>query len=84
MIVEREDMITPIREMTINQIMKRKDDLLVSGDDINEIATNVRNKTIDDFVERLSRKIKTEIDDCADELKWIDEISEQLKDKTKL
>ena len=77
-------MITPIREMTINQIMKRKDDLLVSGDDINEIATNVRNKTIDDFVERLSRKIKTEIDDCADELKWIDEISEQLKDKTKL
>ncbi len=46
-------MITPIREMTINQIMKRKDDLLVSGDDINEIATNVRNKALDDFAEKL-------------------------------
>ena len=32
-----------------------------------------------DFAERLCYKIKSEIDDCADELQWIDEIAEQLK-----
>ena len=39
-----EDMITPIKTMTINQIMERKDDLLVSVDDIKEIAMNERHK----------------------------------------
>lgn len=38
-----------------------------------------RNKDIEEFAERLSQKIKYEIDDCADELDWIDEIAEQLK-----
>ena len=42
-------MITPIRTMTINQIEERKDDLLVSDEDIREIARNVRNKALDDF-----------------------------------
>lgn len=39
----------------------------------------IRNKAIDEFAERLQLKIMTEIDDCADELDWIDEIAEQLK-----
>ena len=30
-------MITPIKTMTINQIVERKDDLLMSDDDIKEI-----------------------------------------------
>ena len=37
------------------------------------------NKAIDEFAERLQLKIMTEIDDCADELDWIDEIAEQLR-----
>lgn len=39
-----------------------------------------RNKVIDEFAERLHSKITTEIDDCADELEWIEEIAEQMKD----
>ncbi len=39
----------------------------------------IRNKAIDEFAERLQTRIKTEIDDCADELEWIDEIAEQMK-----
>lgn len=38
-----------------------------------------RNKAIDEFAERLHLKIIAEIDDCADELEWIDEIAEQMK-----
>ena len=79
-------MITPIREMTINQIMKRKDDLLVSGNDINEIAANVRNKTIDDFAKEVmnqivdSRHQHLTVTDCKIILR---ETAEQLKDKIK-
>lgn len=72
-------MITPIRTMTINQIVERKDELLMSDDDIKELAKNERAKVIDEFAERLSYKIKSKIDDCADELDWIDEIAEQMK-----
>lgn len=39
----------------------------------------IRNKAVDDFANRLYSKIKSEIDDCADELEWIDEIAKQLK-----
>ena len=39
----------------------------------------IRNKAIEEFAERLSDKIKCEIDDCADELEWIDEIAESMK-----
>lgn len=38
-----------------------------------------RNKVIDEFSERLHLKITAEIDDCADELEWIEEIAEQMK-----
>lgn len=87
-------MITPIREMTINQIMKRKDDLLVSGDDINEIAANVRNKVIDNMCEMLCEKggsftviingQKADILTLDYLTEFVFEIAEQLKDKTKL
>ena len=39
----------------------------------------IRNKAIDDFANRLYLKIKSEIDDCADELEWIGEIAKRLK-----
>ena len=39
----------------------------------------IRNKAIDDFSNRLYLKIKSEIDDCADELEWIGEIANRLK-----
>lgn len=48
-------MITPIITMTINQIAERKYDLLMSDDDIKEMARNVREKTIDEFVDRLEK-----------------------------
>ena len=38
-----------------------------------------RNKAIDEFAEKMRTKIMCEIDDCADELEWIDEIAEQMK-----
>ena len=37
------------------------------------------NKAVDDFANRMSSKVKYEIDDCADELRWIEEIVKQLK-----
>lgn len=46
-------MITPIKTMTINQIVERKDDLLMSSDDINELARNEKNKAIDEFISEL-------------------------------
>ena len=41
----------------------------------------IRAEAIDDFAERLQTKIISEIDDCADELEWIEEIAEQMKGK---
>ena len=38
------------------------------------------NKAVDDFANRMSSKVKYEIDDCADELRWIEEIVKQLKE----
>ena len=71
-------MITPIKTMTINQIMERKDDLLVSVDDIKEIAKNERNKGIDDSVEKI-------IEEFSYLPRFIlEEIAEQLKSRTEL
>lgn len=72
-------MITPIGTLNINQIAERKDDLLMSSKDIEELAKNVREKVIDKFAERLTSRIKTEIDDCTDELDWINEIAEEMR-----
>lgn len=51
-------MITPIKTMTVNQIAERKDDLLMSSKDIEELAKNVREKVIDKFAERMKEKLK--------------------------
>lgn len=48
-------MITQIRTLTINQICDRKDDLLVSDNDIREVAEHVRKKAIDDFAQKLCK-----------------------------
>ena len=68
---EREEMITPIKTMTINQIIERKDDLLVSVNDIKEMAKNEKNKAIDDFAEIVIaelQKAKDEIKLCENDL----------------
>lgn len=68
-------MITPIKTMTINQIMERKDDLLVSADDIKEIARNERNKAIDKFIHIIQSN-----NSIADFMKdYLQEIAEELK-----
>lgn len=81
-ILEREDMITPIKTMTINQIMERKDDLLVSVDDIKQMAKNERHKAIDYFanyvkVEILPMLQTEEEHDIA--MKTVDAIVGELK-----
>ena len=80
--IEREDMITPIKTMTINQIMERKDDLLVSVDDIKQMAKNERHKAIDYFanyvkVEILPMLQTEEEHDIA--MKTVDSIVGELK-----
>lgn len=37
------------------------------------------NRAINDFTEQLSYIIKSQIDNCVDELDWIDKIAEQLR-----
>lgn len=44
-------MITPIKTMTISQIIARQDDLLVSADDVKAIAKNEREKVIDIIID---------------------------------
>ena len=87
-------MITPIKTMTINQIMERKDDLLVSADDIKELARQERNKAIDDFEEKLCNEvesftvtvegIKVDVLSLDYLIEFVYEMSKQLKSKTKL
>lgn len=70
-------MITPIQTMTIDQICNRQDDLLVSVDDIREVAKRERNKAIDDFAE--TRKQDVMCQTFGLHPRNIDEIAEQLK-----
>lgn len=82
-------MITPIGTLNINQICERKNDLLVSTDDVKALARNERNKAIDDFVERLKGKAEEMLKnpDIVAECKkctiWtvrnIDEIAEEMR-----
>lgn len=46
-------MITPIKSLKINEICERKDDLLMSVEDIKQIAANEKEKTIDEFANKL-------------------------------
>ena len=41
--------------------------------------SEIRAKAIDEFAEKLGHKILFELDDCAEELDWIEEIAWQLK-----
>ena len=70
-------MITPIQTMTIDQICNRQDDLLVSVDDIREVAKRVRNKAIDDFAETCKQDVMCQTFGLHP--RNIDEIAEQLK-----
>ena len=45
-------MITPIRALNIREVCKRMDDLLVSSDDIKELARNERKKAVEEFAEK--------------------------------
>lgn len=70
-------MITPIQTMTIDQICNRQDDLLVSVDDIREVAKRERNKAIDDFAETCKQDVMRQTFGLHP--RNIDEIAEQLK-----
>lgn len=75
-------MITPIKTMTINQIVERKDDLLMSDDDIKELARNVRNIAIDDFISRLEKHTQENwIDHQEYGITWadIEQIAEEMR-----
>lgn len=71
-------MITPIKTLTIQQICKRQDDLLVSTDDIKKVAENERNKFFKVMIERkeeLERLIKDpanseHLDNLALKVRW--------------
>lgn len=70
-------MITPIKTMTINQIVERKDDLLMSDDDIKEMAKNVRAKAVEEFSKRLCGEIfKYDCPLCMNDIK---EIAEEMR-----
>lgn len=74
------------KEELVKEIMRLEHNVNVMNERLNVQANAIehyeqesRNKAIDEFAERLSYKIKSEIDDCADELDWIKEIAEKMK-----
>lgn len=80
-------MITPVRTLKVGVLCERKDDLLVSVDDIKMIAKDERAKAIDEFAERLLEKAPKNYDgglelggmSCYLSANQIKEIAEQLK-----
>ena len=50
-------MITPVRILKVGALCERKNDLLVSVDDIKLIAKEARNKGIDKFAEAICDKV---------------------------
>ena len=79
-------MITPIGTLNINQMEERKDDLLVSSEDIKALARNERNKAIYDFVKEIEAEYDN--DGCPNVTDYLDykisirdlhKIAEQLK-----
>lgn len=69
-------MITPIGTITINQICERTGDLLVSADDVQEIARKARERAIREFAERMIDYF-VDIYGCSEEIA-IREIAEQI------
>ena len=76
-------MITPIGTLNINQIAERKDDLLVSSEDIKALARNVRNTAIDEFTNRLKKEYQpceaTDTEIYTKVCNRIDEIAEEMR-----
>lgn len=73
-------MITPIRALNIREVCGRMNDLLVSADDIKELAKNEREKAISEFAEQ----IKAEIANCSWqfsrlEAETIDNMAKEMK-----
>lgn len=46
-------MITPIKIMTIDEIVQRNNDMLMSVEDMKDLAIHERNSAIDEFVHEL-------------------------------
>ena len=76
-------MITPVRTLKVGVLCERKDDLLVSVDDIKMVANDAKNKAIDEFAERLKAEYKpceeTDAEIYANVCNRIDKIADQLK-----
>ena len=86
------DAVEDMLKKCVNNAFKRKDHQSVIGLnlailELRNVPTaydvEIRAKAIDEFANRLYSKIKAEIDDCADELDWIEEIAEQIKGSEK-
>lgn len=78
-------MITPIRTMTIDQIMERPDDLLIGRTDLSRLDKGTKNKVIDEFVSRLKAKASEGKSTMISEdwgivsISQIEEIANQMK-----
>lgn len=71
-------MITPVWALTIDKLCERKDDLLMSVDDIKELARNERNETIEKCLSILYKNAGKFIS-ASLYSKVYDEIAEEMK-----
>ena len=55
-------MITPIRALTIEQICERKEDLLVSNDDIHKLAKHVKEQASDECIRIIEETVWKDTD----------------------
>lgn len=69
-------MITPIRTMTIGQIIERPDDLLVGKEDLDRLGQGTREKAIDRMVEGIREILK---DNAIYNIDCILTLAEELK-----
>lgn len=77
-------MITPVRTLKVGVLCERKDDLLVSVDDIKMVANDAKNKAIDEFTEEaLKRFTELELKDSLATVTYcktiLRDVAEQLK-----
>ena len=71
-------MITPVRTLKVGVLCDRKDDLLVSVDDIKMIASKEREKVIDEFAEEVMKRF-TELE-LKDSLATVTDCKTILRD----
>lgn len=73
-------MIIPIRALTIEQICERKDDLLVSNNDIHKLGKHVKEQAIDEFITAYKNYCENTYGDVAEqEICDMEAVAEQLK-----